>query len=63
MNTVFFSFFISNGWRFKQVTHPILRIVDFKETNKKKKKYIFLPDQCLLLLLPSSNARFYYLSI
>ena len=39
MNTVFFSFFISNGWRFKQVTHPILRIVDFKETNNKKKIY------------------------
>ena len=23
----FFSFFISNGWCFKQVTHPILRIL------------------------------------
>ena len=25
--SVFFSFFISNGWRFKQATHPILRIL------------------------------------
>ena len=24
---MFFSFFISNGWRLKQVTHPILRIL------------------------------------
>ena len=31
----FFSFFISNGWRFKQATHPFLRILVFR-VNKKK---------------------------
>ena len=44
-----FSFFISNGWRFKQVTHPILGIlVELFPFNK-----ITLKSHIFVLLLPS----------